>query len=449
MQHFFSQIQQIEFASPLPSTLLEVEQRFDAPQVDDVAAATRTALESGGLLARMKPGATVAVGVGSRGVANVPVIVRAVVQRLREAGLEPFVFPAMGSHGGATAEGQIDVLAQLGVTPASVGAPVRATMEVREIGRLQGESLQDETLPEGMPLYQGLDSAAADYTLLVCRIKPHTDFRGEVESGPAKMSVIGLGKQRGALAMHALGGAAFQRYLMPAARVYALATNLIGAVAVVENAYDETAEVVCLDAAAIGAQPEVELLCKAKSLMASLPFPQIDVLAVREMGKNVSGTGMDTNIIGRLLIPRQPESFGAVDVAVIVALDLSEATHGNATGMGLANITTARLARKIDWVSTYTNGLTSGIFSMYRGSLPMVMADDRRALMAASHCCAVPQPATRMVLIENTLHVERMWISPALRAAAEQHPRLTIVGECALAFAPDGRLLSPWKMLAD
>jgi hypothetical protein len=235
---------------------------------------------------------------------------------------------------------------------------------------------------------------------------------------------------------------------MPAARIFAEATNLVGAVAVVENAYDETAEVAGLTVDQIGAVSEAQLLQKAKSLMASLPFSAIDVLVVHQLGKNVSGTGMDTNILGRLLIPRQPETFGDIDIAVVVALDLTEATHGNATGMGLANITTARLARKIDWISTYTNGLTSGIFSMYRGSLPMVMADDRRAFMAASHCCAVPQPNTRMVLIQDTLHVDRLWISPSLRTAAEAHSRLCIVGEHALSFSPAGELVSPWCLTA-
>jgi hypothetical protein len=214
---------------------------------------------------------------------------------------------------------------------------------------------------------------------------------------------------------------------------------------VLENAYDGTAEVHGLPAADIGAGREQALLRRARQLMASLPFPQIDVLVVRNLGKNISGTGMDTNIIGRLLIPRQPENFGGPDVAVIVALDLTEATHGNAAGMGLANITTARLAGKIDWVATYTNGLTSGIFSMYRGSLPMVMADDRRALGAAVHCCAMPHPATRMVFIEDTLHLERMWISPSLQAEAAAHPRLRLAGECPLSFA-GGALASPWPM---
>lgn len=432
----FEQVQALDFPAPLPVQLLEVEQRFEAPCVMDVAAAARAALENSGLLARMRTGARVAVGVGSRGIANLPVIVAAVVQRLREAGFLPFIVPAMGSHGSATTEGQIDVLAQLGVTEASVGAPIHATMEVQEIGRL----------PDGPAFYQGLDSAAADYTLLVSRVKPHTDFRSHLESGPAKMAVIGLGKQRGAINMHVRGGAAFQKYLAPAARLYEQSSNLIGAVCVLENAYDQTAEIVALGAEAIGAAREAELLARAAGLMASLPFPAIDVLVVRELGKNISGTGMDTNIIGRLLIPRQPESFGKVDVAVIVVLDLTEATHGNATGMGLANITTVRLARKIDWQATYTNGITSGIFSMYRGSMPMALADDRRAFEAATHCCAMGPEAMRMVLIQDTLHVDRLWVSSTLREQVEAHPRLRIVREAPLAFDGHGTMVSPWAM---
>ena len=433
----FAQIQQLDFPAKLPDTLLAVEQHFDAPRVVDLVAATRALRWKRAVWWRAcKPNASVALGVGSRGVANIATITRAAVQRLREAGMQPFIVPAMGSHGGATTEGQIGVLADLGVTEATVGAPVRATMEVREIGQL----------PDGPSLYQGLDSAAADHTILISRIKPHTDFRSHIESGPAKMAVIGLGKQRGALAMHAGGGAAFQRYLAPASRVYEASTNLAGAICVIENAYDETAAIVGMTAAGIGAEPEAQLLQKSRALMASLPFPAIDVLVVRQLGKDISGTGMDTNIISRLLIPRQPEQFGNVDVAVIVALDLTEASHGNATGMGLANITTARLARKIDWLATYTNGVTSGIFSMFRGSMPMVLADDRRALQVATHCCATPPADMRMVFIEDTLHLSRLWVNANLRAAVEAHPRLKIVGETPLRFGPDGALLSPWPL---
>ena len=329
--------------------------------------------------AALQPGATVALGVGSRGIANLPQVVKAAVDRLRVAGMQPYVVPAMGSHGGATAAGQIGVLAELGVTEAAVGVEIRATMEVAEIGRI----------PDGPPLCQGLDSQAADHTILISRIKPHTDFRSHLESGPSKMSVIGLGKQAGAAMMHAGGGANFQRYLAPAARVYEANSNLVGAICLVENAYDETAEIAGLTAAQIGLEPEAALLTQAKALMAGLPYAAIDVLTLRTIGKNISGTGMDTNVISRLMIPRQPEAFGNVDVAVITVLDLTEQTHGNAAGLGLANVTTARVANKIDWTATYTNAVTSGIFGMYRVSLPMTMADDLRALEVAQHGCAV------------------------------------------------------------
>ena len=430
------QIQDLHFPADLPKTLLAVKQTFDAPQVPDVAAAAKAALHEGGLLARMKPGATVAVGAGSRGIANLPQIVKATVDALREAGMHPYVVPAMGSHGGATAEGQKTMLAELGVTEASVGAEIRATMEVKEIGRIA----------DGPPLYQGLDSAAADHALLVSRIKPHTDFRSHLESGPSKMCVIGWGKQHGAALMHAGGGANFQKYLAPAARIYETNTNFVGAICPIENAYDGTAKIVGLTADKVGLEPEAKLLEEAKGLMASLPFPEIDVLVVRNLGKNISGTGMDTNIVSRLMIPRQPEAFGNVDVAVIAVLDLTEETHGNASGMGLANVTTARVANKIDWFATYTNCITSGIFGMFRVSLPITMPDDKRTLEVALRGCAQPQADARMVFIRDTLTVDHLWVSPNLRQAVEEHPRLSILEEVPLEFAADGRMLCPWSL---
>ncbi|MCE7980538.1 MAG: DUF2088 domain-containing protein [Caldilinea sp. CFX5] len=430
------QIQQLDFPADLPSSLLSVKQTFHAPDVGDVGAAAKRALKEGGLLARMKPGATVAVGVGSRGIANLPQIVKATIEGLREAGLKPFVLPAMGSHGGATAEGQKTMLAELGVTEKSVNAEIRATMEVKEIGRI----------PDGPPLFQDLVSAAADHCMLVSRVKPHTDFRSHLESGPSKMCVIGWGKQHGAAIMHGGGGANFQKYLAPAARLYEKNTNFVGALAVVENAYDGTAKIEGLTADKVGLEPEVKLLEEAKSLMASLPFPEIDVLVVRNLGKNISGTGMDTNIISRLLIPRQPEAFGNVDIAVITVLDLTEETHGNACGMGLANVTTARVFKKIDWIATYTNTITSGIFGMYRTSLPLTMPDDRAALQVALRGCARPWADARMVFIQDTLTLDHIWVSPNLRKDVEAHPRLTIKEETPLQFDAHGNMRCPWTL---
>jgi hypothetical protein len=291
-----------------------------------------------------------------------------------------------------------------------------------------------------------MDSAEADHSLLVSRIKPHTDFRSHLESGPSKMAVIGLGKQHGASIMHIGGGANFQRYLAPAARIYETNSNLIGALCMLENAYDQTGMIVGLTAAEIGLEREAELLVKAKAMMASLPFAEIDVLVVRELGKNISGTGMDTNVISRLLIPRQPEAFGSVDVAIIALLDLTEATHGNASGVGLANVTTARVLNKIDWYATYMNAITAGVFGAFRSHLPITMPDDRRALVVAVRACARPDAQARFVFVQNTLQVDRLWVSPNLRNTVEAHPRLRILGESPLSFNQQGGMLSPWLM---
>jgi hypothetical protein len=328
------------------------------------------------------------------------------------------------------------MLAELGVTEKSVNAEIRATMEVKEIGRI----------PDGPPLFQDLVSAAADHCMLISRVKPHTDFRSHLESGPSKMCVIGWGKQHGAAIMHGGGGANFQKYLAPAARLYETNTNFVGALAVVENAYDGTAKIEGLTADKVGLEPEVKLLEEAKSLMASLPFPEIDVLVVRNLGKNISGTGMDTNIVSRLLIPRQPEAFGNVDIAVIAMLDLTEETHGNACGMGLANVTTARVFKKIDWVATYTNTITSGIFGMYRTSLPLTMPDDRAALQVALRGCARPWADARMVFIQDTLTLDHIWVSPNLRKDVEAHPRLSIQEETSLEFDAHGNMRCPWAL---
>ena len=433
--HLLEQIQALRFPAPLPARLLEVRQIYDYPRVTDVYAAARAALEASGLLTVIQPGERVAVGVGSRGIANLPAIVRAVVDRLKAHGAQPFIVAAMGSHGGATADGQRALLAELGITEASIGCPLRITMEVREVGRL----------PNGPALYQDIHSAAADHTLLISRIKPHTDFHGRLESGPSKMAVIGLGKRVGAEAMHAWGTAGFQQFLAPAARIYQANTNLRGAIAILENGYDETAEIVGLTADQIGTEVEAALLRKARALMLGLPFRQIDVLVIRELGKDISGTGMDTNVLGRLRVNRQPEPEDASDIGALVLLDLTEATHGNASGIGLADVITARVLRKADFATTYTNAITATTFGLKRSFIPIVMADDRRALEVAVRCCGVhPGQAPTFVFARNTLALSQLWMSENLRPQIEAHPHLRIAGEAPLTFDADGRMTSPW-----
>ncbi|MBE2240306.1 MAG: DUF2088 domain-containing protein [Caldilineaceae bacterium] len=433
-EQLIEQVSSLHFPAELPQTLLEVEQHFDAPRIDDTPAAVRAALRGSRPMQRIRPGMRVAIGAGSRGVTNLPAIVRTVVEEVRAAGAAPFVFPAMGSHGGATAPGQVEMLASLGVTEASVGAEILATMEVKEIGRL----------PDGPPLYQDANAAAADATLLVNRIKPHTDFHGQLESGLAKMAVIGMGKDTGAQLVHVYGARGFIRFLAPAARIYETNTNLVGGVALLENAFGETAEAHALDVTEIGAAIETALLEKARALMPRLPFDAIDILVIKEIGKNFSGTGMDTNVVGRIMIPRMAEDHRP-DVAVIAVLDIAEESHGNAAGIGLANVTTLRAVRRIDWTATYTNSVTSGIFGMQRVNVPITMADDRRALEVALRCCGEPPAQARWVWINNTSKLRQFWVSPNLRPTVEANPHLRLVRETPLRFE-SGQLAQPWGM---
>ena len=432
----FEDVKRVQLDIPLPSTLIETAQLYEHSAIRDVYGAARAEVLGSGLLDGLRPGSRVAVASGSRGVANIPVIVKAVVDAFRERGFDPFVIPAMGSHGGGTAEGQIEVLASLGVTEDAVGAPVRATMEVQEVGQIPG----------GPKLYQDTISAGADYTFLINRVKPHTDFHGPVESGLTKMAVIGLGKRFGASEMHEWGAAGFERFLTTAARLYEAHSNVIGGLTLVENAYDETDLIRALAISVMGREGEMDLLETARRKMGSLPFADIDVLVVRELGKNISGTGMDTNVIGRLMIPREKEFPCDANIAALAVLDLTAETHGNASGIGLANITTRRAMEKIDWFVTYTNALTSGTFGMQRVSLPMVMPDDHMAIQAAVRGCGRRPEAARIVMIENTLRTDRLWISPSLKEEAQGNPKLAVGKAVPLEFTAQGHMRSPWPM---
>ncbi|MEM7028814.1 MAG: DUF2088 domain-containing protein [Chloroflexota bacterium] len=432
----YEQIQSLDFPAQLPSRLLAVKQTFDSTRLEDVAQATRDALKQCEVITHMQKGDSVAIGVGSRGINNLGLIVKTTVDAFREAGLNPFVIPAMGSHAGATAEGQKQMLANLGVSEETVGAEVRATMEADQIGQV----------PDGPPLFQDVNAIAADHTFLINRIKAHTAFRGTVESGLAKMEVIGIGKQKGAALMHNLGVSAFQNYLVPAARIYEAETNVIGGLALVENGYDETCDIVGFTDAEIGGPKEAALLEKSKALMPSIPFAEIEVLVIKQAGKNISGTGMDPNILGRLMIPRQEENFGGPDICLVALLDLTEQTHGNANGMGLANVTTARVVEKIDWQATYMNALTAGILGMQRCSMPITLPTDHKALQVAVRNCGYPADEARIVFINDTLNLTNLWVSPNMQAEVEANSNLAIVDEVALEFGDNGVMISPWAL---
>jgi hypothetical protein len=403
--------------------------RFDAPRFDlgTLAGHLRAQVAS---LPALPPGSTVAVGVGSRGIANLASIVRGTIAALRALGLQPFIFPAMGSHGGATAEGQVEVLAGYGVTAAAMGCEIRATMEVVE---LDSSGLEH-------PLYMDAHAAQAGAILLINRIKPHTDFHGPHESGVVKMAVIGLGKRKQADAMHSFGVRGLRDLIPLATARHIAAGRLWGGVGVVENALDETALVEAIPARNLLAR-ETELLAIARGHMPRLPVDELDVLIVDRMGKDISGCGMDTNILGRLRIAGQPEPATPRIWSVIVC-DLTEASHGNAAGIGLADVITQRLLSKVDQAATHTNIVTSGFLE--RGKTPVTAATDAEAFdLAVRYCCTPPMDKLRVIRIRDTLHLDEIQVSSAVAQELASRADVELHGAPQSAFDDNGTL-TPW-----
>lgn len=404
-----------------------VRQDLHAERVDDVHAAARRAL------ARVKlpigRGQTVAIGAGSRGIANIDRAVRAAVDHCHELGAKPFVFPAMGSHGGATPEGQREVLAHYGISEETMGCPIRATMEVVRLG----EAI-------GMPVWCDRIASEADWIGVVNRVKPHTDFKGRIESGLCKMLAIGLGKHHGAKQYHrAMINHGFENVITSVAREVLAKARISFGLALVENGLDETGRVEAFAAPDIE-EGERRLLAEAKAWLARLPFPSLDLLVVERIGKNISGAGMDTNVIGRTFHPR--EAFPK-DPAIlrIVALDLTDESGGNATGIGNADFTTRRLVAKIDWRKTAINVLTASAPSA--AMVPIAFDTDREAIEAALGTIGLVEPdRARVVRIRDTLTLGEIECSEALLPEIRRDPRLHLLGEgSALGFDPTGRLL--------
>ena len=404
------------------------------PFTQDVAAATALALEP--LRGRISGRPRVAVTAGSRGIQDIATVTRAAVEWLQAAGADPFVVPAMGSHGGATAEGQLAVLADLGLHEAAVGAPVVATMDTVEVGRLAN----------GTPVHWAKVAAAADAVLLINRVKPHTDYRGPVESGLAKILSVGLGKQRGAEALHAGGVAALGESIREAAQVILRHGNVLGGLAILENAHERTAAVELVAAAEIGGDGETALLQRAHALLGRLPFSELDVLVVDRHGKDKSGTGMDTNVLGRCWVPGVPE-FVSPDITVVTVHGLTPASHGNAAGLGLADLAPLRILDSIDLRATYLNSVTSGTGGLRRARLPMLLEDDAAVVRAAVAMCGRREGAqVRLARIEDTLSLDQLMVTPALLPEVERDPQLTVAGDPAPLVGADG--LSPWPQAA-
>jgi hypothetical protein len=406
--------------------MVRLRQTFARPSVADIPRAVGEALARANL--PVKRGDTVAVGAGSRGIANIDVIVGATVRYLRDLGARPFVFPAMGSHGGGTAEGQLDVLAHYGITETTMDCPVRATMDVVQVG----EAL-------GLPVWLDRLASEAAWIGVVNRVKPHTDFKGSIESGLFKMMTIGLGKWTGAMQYHRANvNHGYETVITAVGREMLAKARIAFGLGMVENGYDETARIEAFNAVELE-QGERRLLKDAREWMARLPFSPIDVLVVEEIGKNISGSGMDTNVIGRPSNPHEP--FPAdPKILWIVALDLTDESYGNATGIGNADFTTRRLVDKIDMKPTLINCITA--CAPNGAKVPATYDTDREAIESALSCIGLTPPEkARVIRIKNTLMLGEIEVSEAFLPEVAKRGDLTPLGDPAvLGFDAAGTL---------
>lgn len=416
----------------LPS-MREVRQIFRGlPAADAVALLTEQWPRVDDRVDALPAGASIAVAVGSRGIADIVPVARAVIDHLKAAGCRPFIVPAMGSHGGGTAEGQVDVLRMLGVTEEAVGAPIRATMDVVSPGEA-----------DGAPLYVDRLAWESDGIVLINRVKPHTDFIGPVESGLMKMLVIGLGKQVGADYYHRLGVVRGLEVTIPiAARALLERTKILFGVALVENEEHQTALVRVAPPGAIESM-ETQLLKVARSHLPGLPVDDIDLLVVDEMGKDISGAGLDPNVIGRSSAAWSPKRERPRVSRVFVA-DLTAASEGNAAGLGAVDAVSKSFLDKIDMAATTVNAFTSCCPEDAR--VPAVFASDRDAVLSLLTTVRPSLPEDlRIVYVRNTLALDRVWVSTGCLGQIDEATTEVSSSTMHLRFDEAGQLVSPFR----
>ncbi len=410
---------------PVPK-MAKVKVKFDNKKIDDLEPALLAKLQQEHIKSTVKPGMEIAVAVGSRGLDRLVELTAVTVKFLKDLGAKPFIVPSMGSHGGATAEGQREVLAHLGVTEESAGCEIRSSMEVIKLGEL----------PNGLPVYVDKYASEADGIVVINRVKPHTAFRGPVESGIMKMISIGLGKQRGAEACHQLGFKYMAENVPAMAKMIMEKKPLLFGVATIENAFDKIAGVDVLSPAEI-IEKEADLQTKAKELLPKLYFEQLEVLVIDQIGKNISGDGMDPNITGRY---PTPYAHGGPDVNKMVVLGLTPQTEGNANGVGTADFTTNRLVDRMDLEVTYANGLTSTVVAPTK--IATTLPNDREAIQAAVKTSNILDfNKVKMVRIKNTLELSEIEVSEALVEYVKQHPHMELISDLYdLPFDENGNL---------
>ena len=397
--------------------MVRVKQLLDGShfEPEEIPGIVHAQLDRPEMRERIRPGMSVAITCGSRGVANIAIITKAIVDFVKECGGVPFVFPAMGSHGGATAEGQIGILTGYGVTEEFIGCPIRSSMEVVQVGNREDN---------GRPVYIDKYASEADGIILCGRVKAHTAFRGPYESGILKMAVIGMGKQRGAEQCHQDGFSEMAYDLPQIAKVIFDNTNILGAVALGENAFDQTCIIEGLLKEEVFDR-EPDILKRTKERLGKIYFDDIDVLVVDRIGKDISGDGMDPNITGRFAVSHVPTRKNVQHIAV---LDLTEETHGNCNGLGLADVTTSRLVNKIDVDATFPNVVTSTVLCTPR--IPLFTRSDEDCIKIALRTCNfIDRENPRIVHIQDTMRLEEIYISEAMLEEAKNNPNVEILSE--------------------
>lgn len=409
--------------------MAKIKQNFVVKSIDDIAGKIAEEVIHVQIDEKIKANMEIAITVGSRGIANIPLIVKSVADEVKQRGAIPFIIPAMGSHGGATAEGQVEILESLGVTKESTGCEIRSSMEVVDLGKTE----------EGIPVYIDKHAYKADGIIIMGRVKPHTDFSSDIESGLLKMASIGMGKHKQALTLHSHGIKGIRDMMPAVGNVVLEKSKVLFGIAIVENAHEETAIIEAIETANVE-QRERKLIKAAYGLMPSLPVKELDILIVDEIGKDYSGTGLDTNIIGRLRVlgvdePEIPK------INYLIASDLSEASHGNALGIGLADITTKRLFEKIDIKAMNENVITSTFLD--RAKIPIVLDNDIEALKTALRASWGMNPKEAKILrIPNTLHIGELYVSEVLFQELKNERNIEVLEELQeMTFDQDGYFL--------
>lgn len=415
-----------KFTAEFPK-IFRVRQRFDSPTCSEVAAETKAQLSSLGVGAKIQPGQSIAITAGSRGISNIAQIIQAIAQFFIEAGGKPFIVPAMGSHGGGTADGQREVLKTYGITESFCGCPIQSSMETIVIGKAD----------EGFPIYFDKLAHAADHVVICNRVKPHTNFSGDIQSGLMKMMMIGLGKKDGAALYHrAIHDHGFPQIIRSVAPQVVGNANILCGVAMIENGLDQTAKIEAMKPEDFESG-EKELLNLAREWMPKLPFTAIDVLLLDRIGKNISGTGMDTNVIGRKHSEHPPS---APKIKRIVVRGLTQETHGNAAGIGFAEFCLSRVVEEMDRDVTILNCLTA--LDIPAGQIPIHYPSDSETVATAlSTLGLTPSEEARLVWIRDTGHLEEFCCSEAFLPEVESNDLLEILDPpAAMSFNSQGML---------